>query len=281
MPPRRKKMVTGNRKKRKRQKKRRKVNGRTRPRGYTTAAEQGTSRGTMTTIPRGIKAMWPDVLRTTMVWYHNTANAFTGAFNATTGFDYLLVRGNSVFDPDFTTGSQGQPAGYDDMQAKYATYRVLASSIVVQAYHSTVGNLQFIDPNSEIRGIRSEMVVCADGLQVASTPGNRDARYEGRFKTQGPWKKKMLNSLNPGLGKKTIKLYCSTSNALDIGYSEIQNDTKYAAAVTANPASEWFWSISFIGDTGLFSGALRQCDVKVWVKYYVQFEERILNIPQS
>lgn len=283
--PRRRKMVSGKRKSSKKKAKRRKLTKRTRPRGFTTAAEQGSSRGTMTTIPRGIKAMWPDILRTTMVWYKNTGDPFTEGVTQTGGQNYLSIRGNSVFDPNVVAGPQGQPAGFDDMAAKYARYRVLASSIVVQAFHSDVpiqrSTAVSADFITDRDALRTEMLVCADNLPILTGTVNRDARYEGRFKTSGPWKRKWINNINPGLGKKTIKLYCSTSNALDIGFSEIQSDNKYAAAIDADPEELWFWSVNFIGDTGLYGGRTRICDVKCWVKYYVQFEERIVNIPQS
>ncbi len=259
---------------------------RKRPRGHTTAAEQGSSRGTMTVIPRGIHALWPDVIRTTMVWYHNTGNAFTDDFTATGGTQYIKIRGNSVFDPNFATGvTQGQPAGFDDYAAKYNRYRVLASSIVVSAWHSRCIVTQNPVVGEELLvqqyNTRSELTVMANDVDVTSSAANRDSRYEGRFKTSGPFKRKWINSNNPGLGKKTIKLYSSTSNALDIGFPEIQNDDKYSALVGANPAAGWFWLVNFIADTGQNSNQGRQCDVKVWVKYYVQFEDRILNIPQS
>lgn len=265
--------------------KRRRNGKRTRPRGFTTASEQGSSRGTMTTIPRGIQALWPDVLRTTMVWYHNTGTPNTIEMSGTTGQQYLRIRGNSVFDPNFATGiTQGQPAGFDDYAAKYNRYRVLASSIVVTAWTSRAieTNIPGASPNDVDKlSLRTELCVMANDINVVQSAANRDARYEGRFKMSGPFKRKWITNQNPGMGKKTIKLYCSTSNAVDIGYQEVQNDIKFAALVDDNPETEWFWLVNLMPDTGQNSAQGRFLDVKVWVKYYVQFEDRILNIPQS
>lgn len=162
---------------------------------------------------------------------------------------YWVFRGNSVYDPDYTGGGN-QPAGYDTYSLLYQRYRVLASKIVIKARDAqTVDkfNVIYILPKTEVvidTSYRNAVVEPRAKLRYLPTP---DAGYPC-----------------------TIKHYMKSSTVFGLtkaGY----RDADYSAAITTNPAKEWYW---FIGTDSVTGGVSQDVYVSVEITYYVLFYDR-------
>lgn len=147
---------------------------------------------------------------------------------AVTGFNFVVMRANSVFDP-YDTGAGHQPLGFDQWAAIYAQYRVLRCKIKVDFHQnqSTVPALVGITPSE------------SNGTLIGSA-----AEQPGSVYTM----------LAPeGSGNTCHTLY----NSMDIVKYEGDYGSKYddrnSALVTASPSEGKFFHVWSLNPTGASS----------------------------
>lgn len=141
---------------------------------------------------------------------------------STTGIGYTYqFAGNSMYDPDYTsTGSQ--PLGFDQWATMYDNYRVNGSKIVLRlASTGTTASTQTME------------------FALIPTPFQSpySAIEDARANPMCSFTVANLNSYQP-----TMKRYCSTRRVF--GYDKkAQADQDLQAAVTTNPAKQWYWNL--------------------------------------
>jgi hypothetical protein len=173
------------------------------------------------------------------------------AFTNTAGITSAIVfNGNSIYDPDHTTGvGAGSAFGFTEWSAIYGKYRVHGSSIkVIAAYsgsstmpvwvgllpHSAYSTPTTVEPFSELPYSQNAMI----------TPNSRPAN---------------------------LKSYMSTSKLFGIPRATFLGDSRYEGTNSADPAIPWAWTL-----------ATRPMDITtatvtyIWVKirYYVELYDR-------
>lgn len=156
-----------------------------------------------------------------------------------------IFRGNSCFDPDFTSGG-GQPVGFDQYAAMYNDYEVTGSSIRIKLINnsalSAVGCVVYPSLSSSLIGYDDSMgnsyaknIICGN---INSTPIRQMSSF-----------------------MRTKKLVGRTTASVN-----------YAARIDTNPASPWFWNIEFKSTDNTSS---LQLSVQVTLIFYVKFWNRV------
>ena len=163
----------------------------------------------------------------------------------TTGVVYEYVfRGNSLFDPDFTSAG-AQPTYFDNYAALYNKYRVHKSKIRVESVTS---------PNNGASYITA--IYPSDGSSgLSSILDYMSSRY-------GKWKKSTITSA----GSVTIKNSMSTKKKF--GLTKINQTEEVAALVNANPSEVWYWVIA---NDGSDNSATYRPSLAITVTYYAEF----------
>ena len=159
------------------------------------------------------------------------------------------MRGNSVYDPD-QTGTGHQPRGFDQIAALYNYYCVTASSIRVRFCTASAGNGVLV------------------GLVADATVGTAPVSSTiTEFLESFPYN--VLCSNTDGSQSVVTLTDKRTTRAMS---ATPVPDSENVAAVTSNPANEWYWKIVvFNGNpTSAVTGSLF---VDVW--YEVEFSEPI------
>lgn len=170
-------------------------------------------RGRLTTMRR-VRGVLPDKMQVRLT-YTQQGQLTSGVVTYTS----IIVRGNSIFDPDFT-GVGGQPFGRDEWSGFYDNYRVFASKIRV-----------FFDSEDAGDGLIGVVVPSTSSTGFSSTNLAMQTPYS-RFKHMG---------VSTGTNAKTVSNYMESSKIF--GIKAINYDTSFAAAFGANPAQEWFWHV--------------------------------------
>jgi len=171
-------------------------------------------------------------------------------FASTSGIPYLQIfRGNSLFDPDYTTTGH-QPFGFDQWKSIYGNYRVFASSIkcTFNAQTSTSGVTETF---------RAAVV---PRLVTTSLASDIPAW------TEAPW----VQTATGNLFRPTVlNQYMSTAKISSVSPSAVASEDNYQAASSANPTDQWYWHIYVqTGDSSTTSNIL----VDVELVYYAQLE---------
>jgi len=159
------------------------------------------------------------------------------------------LRGNSVYDPD-QTGTGHQPRGFDSIAALYNYYCVTASSIRVRFGTAATGTGVLV------------------GLQADATVGTAPVSSTvTEFMESFPYN--VLCSNTDGSQSVVTLTDKRTTRAMS---ATPVPDSENVAAVTANPANEWYWKIVVFNanPTSAVTGSLF---VDVW--YEVEFSEPI------
>lgn len=169
-----------------------------------------------------------------------------------------VYRGNSLFDPDLT-GTGGQPLGFDQWAAFYASYTVLASECkVTSMLNGSVG------PNNLIAGVVPTLFSNALGT------GDQERADEFPYSKHAP-----VMVGNVGVGQNVVKNYMTTNKIWGVVRPAVQIADSFSALVTTNPASGWFWHVyNYV--PGSQTNSLIQ---EVELTYYCVFESRVpLNL---
>lgn len=189
----------------------------------------------------GSGGLVPDRLRTVL--------KFTQYFSLTAGpATRSVYRGNSLFDPGFTAGSD-QPVGFDYLAQLYAYYRVLWSRIKVTPALSTSGtNPQMITVYPSI-----------SANPFTTTVGNNASQAYGKDVVA------FANSEN----SRPLYNYMSTRKIFGDRWD---NDVTYGAQVSANPTTVWNWIVDAVTISGASAAVGDSVVVTIW--YGADFEGR-------
>lgn len=202
------------------------------------------NRATKTIIrqPSGV----PDRLFVKLKYYDNLT--FVSVAPAITSQVY---RANSLFDPDFTNVGH-QPYGFDQWSALYTNYLVRGSSIKVEVQCSV-----------NAPGYPAIWNVLPTATTTTfSTQGLTEEQPYNRIRTIG--------GMNQG-GRNIIRHYMSTKKFIGSNGQFANGNPNYRAAITTNPADQWFWQINMTA-ADLITNINQVCTVQI--TYYVEFYGR-------
>lgn len=173
---------------------------------------------------------------------------------AALGVGFYVMRGNSIWDPDFTS-TGGQPYFSDQWATIYQAYTVLGSSIRVQAF-ADAGTTAY---------------------QLNVTPSTGSANYTNLDHiTEQPYTRYTVTQVNQA--SRAVKNYMSTNKILGVRKSQVFDDPNLSALLTANPASSWFWHINVAS----LSGAASQTYVvRMKITYFVRLFNRARPLESS
>lgn len=163
-----------------------------------------------TVIVRGPNIV-PDRILTKLSY--SSAQNFTG-----TGYHNFVFRGNSLFDPDFTSSGL-QPTGFDQLAAFYDRYKVYSCSC----------SLTMVNNSSEV----AQFVLVP--IVETSTPSSSISIDQAL-----PYAKQRVLSGN--LGTPIVNIYSSMMTKTIRG-ENIQDDD-YSALVSSNPSKQWHYHLS-------------------------------------
>lgn len=166
---------------------------------------------------------------------------------ASTNFGYTW-RGNSLYDPDYTSSSplDHQPNGFDQWATLYNKFTVLGSKCKVRLYNSDGG---------------SPIKFALGAALTASPPDNA----EGNPNTWG-------SVLTPSDGSKsfqTITRFMSTKKIFQV--RDVIDNPAFDCTASADATKQWFWNLQMYNMDGLSNIAVN-ADVKI--TYYVRMKER-------
>lgn len=142
---------------------------------------------------------------------------------AATAFNQF--RANSLFDPDQTAALGSQPYGVDQWSPMYQYYRVLGSSIEVNACigtpaaNSTAGNF---------------IIAVYPHNNITNAPASMEQSQERPYAT---WKIGTNNQ------KVHIKKYMSTAKIYGDTKTCIMSDDNYTSIFSTNPVNQWNWTV--------------------------------------
>ncbi len=190
----------------------------------------------------------PDAIRTQLTYSDQIA------LSPTSTVGQYTFRGNSVFDPDYTSTGH-QPMYRDQLAQLYSRYRVYGSSIHLSVINEQVGaGLQVtIIPASDITAFTSS-------LYPLEFPHARGARLLG---VGGIFTAQLTHSMR-------------TQVILGLRPREVL-DQDYSALVGANPSSEWYWQIVAQN----LSAENVIASLQVILRYDVEFYDRITITPST
>lgn len=162
-------------------------------------------------------------------------------------------RGNSLFDPDYT-GTGHQPMYFDQYTAIYNKYRVLASSITIDA--------------ADVSGDSALYMICTPNTDVLTATS-----IPLVMEQTGSVAPRMIPIAQRGPMPK-LKLFATTRKVMGLSKGEINDDT-YSATSGANPSNIWYWNIFFSSVDDVHHVI---ASVIVKLTYYVQFYDRLPGI---
>lgn len=154
-----------------------------------------------------------------------------------------VFRGNSAFDPDFT-GIGGQPNSFDQYATLYRDYQVLGSAIKVKMVNNSANALGFVIYPS----LSTTAVGYDDGI------GNSYSKYK-------------ICGQNTAYSIATVSNFIRTKKLI----GRNTNSVNYAALISANPASQWYWIIDMRSMDG---ASVIDATLQAELTYYVKFWNR-------
>jgi hypothetical protein len=182
----------------------------------------------------------PPSMRVKMRYVDHTTHTHTSGAIRT-----WLLRGNSVFDPDYTyTGHQ--PSGFDEFAAFFQYYRVVASKIEVISSALT----ELIPMVTVVRPVREIEAQSQYNAPVEST--------------------RAVYGFMPDTKVPNLILHNSaTTSALYSGQSSTDQD--FGSLVTTNPAKVWYWEVLTQSANQASTASLA---ITVVVEYEVIFSQK-------
>lgn len=201
-----------------------------------------------TAVMRGPNG-FPDRIRVKLTYYMQ----FNSTHAAGTAISYQY-RGNSLFDPDFTS-TGGQPNGFDQWKAFYGKYRVSGSACRV---------ISVVPGSTGMSGSDSTGVTCVLVPTISSTiTGPQD------FAELAYSKMKSSTYYSP---VRELKSYMSTAKIMGVNKKSVENEDDNAALISANPVNVWFWTVMIIP---INTAANYYWATSVKLTYYCEFFGRL------
>lgn len=204
-------------------------------------------RNTTTVMMRGLNIV-PDKYFCKLVYQTPfTLNDAVGGVDT-----YFTLRGNSIYDPDYT-GVGNQPVGRDELATLYNKYKVLASSVVIDFLPAATNNASTV------------LTVIPKTIATYTTIRQDIQNPYCHYKYGGNSASTVYTRLKHFM--KSSKIH-GDSNC---------NDEDYESSMTVDPPTNvWYWHIGAIGvNSAPFT---LYCQVRI--VYYCEFSER-LNLLQS
>jgi len=189
-------------------------------------------------IPRSLIGI-PPMVRVKLRYADYTTHTHTSG-----ALQNWTLRGNSVYDPDFTyTGHQ--PTGFDELAAFFMYYKVVASKVIVKASSLTSDIPQVV----VIRPVRENVAPSDWENAVESTRSAFDFIPTN------------------GIPMTTTENHASTA-ALYPGQND--DDQDFGADVGSNPTKVWYWRI----DTQSSGASTAVLAINVIAEYDVIFSQK-------
>jgi len=184
-------------------------------------------------------------------------------FQVTSGLTgHYVYRGNSLFDPDYSSGGH-QPSGYNFWKQAYDRYRVFASRIKIHLISTTTasGASAFNSTNVEFG-----LIPTLDAVQFTA--------QDYMAKPYCKWK---VNSTLNNAGSNSSKLshYMMTDKILGQhkGYAKVSDHV--AGTAGGNPALMWYWHV-FVQACDLTT--TQAVTAFVEIDYYCELYARIAGV---
>lgn len=167
-------------------------------------------------------------------------------------YDKVVFRGNGCYDPN-QSGVGHQPMYWDTYTTIYSSYRVLASSIKVNAVNHSGGSaLQYcIYPSIAIDTV-------TDISEAREQPYARTSALIG------------VGAVSPDGNGYGTKHYMKTRRTFGITKAQF-GSSNWASAINTNPSSQWYWNILA---QALNSSAATPWSANIKIIYYVEFFDR-------
>jgi hypothetical protein len=168
-------------------------------------------------------------------------------------FSDSVVSGSSVFDPLTGLGSD-QPAFYDVFASMYAQYRVIRSRIKV-----SIQQVVFIADTGEAINYRLSIAPRTSATAFSSADDM----------TVQPYSRTRVVSPSSSI----VSVQSSMETARMFGLGDVEKTSvQVQAAVTANPAAEWFWHVTSLSTNAATS---RSISLMFELEYDVEFYNRV------
>lgn len=208
--------------------------------------KKSTTRSQYMKVPNLSRLGFPDCLRTTLTY------SDVIAINPASAVGQYTFRGNSVFDPDYTSAGH-QPYYRDQLAAPYARYRVYSSKIHVSAVNEQV----------------------ATALQVTIIPSSDVITFTGStYPLEYPYARPLRMLGVGGIMTAAGTHSMSTQELLGLRPREVL-DQDYSASIGSQPSSEWYWLIVAQD----LSAENIQTSMQVRITYDVEFYDRATVSP--
>jgi hypothetical protein len=179
-------------------------------------------RNLMLRVPRNTFIM-PDRLYTKLVFSGSNTAIVLAASNSVA----VRFRPSSAFDVDPTIGGTTMP-GFTELGTLYSSYRVLSSTIKVNAVLGTTSPAG--TPTMVVLPLNLDPGGSPSAATVVSWPGNPFAQYK----------------LLPTNGSTVTQMSLSMSTEKIFGSKTVYFDDNYQALVSASPVLNWYWAIGFV-----------------------------------
>lgn len=178
----------------------------------------------------------------------------SGSLTANNGHNYLTIRGNSVFDPEYAVGGH-QPLGFDQLAGLYNKYNVHSARVEVTAYN-----------NSDTSAAGHPMTA----IGLAMFPSVNDAPVSSTLAYVREQPYCVHTVIGPPLCSAAVRSLAAPRRTTQEVYGQNANDNDYKAVVTANPAKEWFYLIF----ARTLNGEPLDLNLEVMIYYDVTFFAR-------
>lgn len=208
-----------------------------------------------TRVVKSLSQLMPDRLRCPLAW-NDGYNLTVGVAGAPKQYAWRL---NSPYDPDQSVGiSQKSAYGFGNIMAFYSNYRCFASSIKIVAIN------QSSSAGEEV------LLALYPAHQLITTSTDPNAKSAANK----PYAKHVLLGLSQGMGKATIKHFCSVKKIL--GISSIEYENNFVGSISTDPADVFYWNMCFDSHGGNGSPTV---SFDVQITYYCEFYSRVNLVP--
>jgi hypothetical protein len=172
-------------------------------------------------------------------------------FTSSSTLSSYVFRGNSVFDPDFTS-TGGQPGNYDDFVAQYEQYRVHGSTI--QIWHNMQAGSAELALAARHTSTAQTTFTQLDSLLSVPYVKHRSIATAAYASNRG--------------GEPTLSMTVGTEQFLGIAMT----DDTVSAVFNANPANPWYYHIYVASGDQSTSVSVQ---ARVVLTYDVEFFDRV------
>lgn len=158
----------------------------------------------------------------------------------------MNVSGNGCYDPDVSGISGGTPYAWPQMQNIYSNYRCYGSKYRVE--------------------ILSSNATTANYMKFSLYPQRDLTDVTTDIAAEQPYSKSVLHGSSNGNGRSHLTSFMSTKKMF--GYTKINQDDLFSAALNAVPTNQWYWILDY---QTLNGSNIADTYLNITVTYYVEF----------